>query len=215
MTMKPKPRTMKEPLSGGLVAAGPRARAGELERHMPRLRSVIRRILNDEQDTEDVIQDVMLTALEKLPTFRAEAALGTWLHRIAVNAALAFRRKRALRLRHVASRVDDETFDPSAATEAARQKALPPDDATVDRETKKLIQQAISQLPDLYRDVYLLADVDDLSNEDIAERLNLKLPAVKSRLHRARKMMRDQLAPHFEEQAGRADEDGEGEATKA
>jgi RNA polymerase sigma-70 factor (ECF subfamily) len=159
------------------------------------------------------MQDVMLTALEKLPTFRAEAALGTWLHRIAVNAALAFRRKRATRARHVASRVDDESFDPSNATEASRQKALPPDDATVNRETKKLIQHAISQLPDLYRDVYLLADVDDLSNEDIAERLNIKLPAVKSRLHRARKMMRDQLAPHFEDRAG--GEVGEGEATKA
>jgi RNA polymerase sigma-70 factor (ECF subfamily) len=67
------------------------------------------------------------------------------------------------------------------------------------RETQQLIDQAIARLPDTYRDVYVLADVEGLPNAEIAGLLELGVPAVKSRLHRARLLMRRTLAPHFEE----------------
>jgi RNA polymerase sigma-70 factor (ECF subfamily) len=76
-----------------------------------------------------------------------------------------------------------------------------PEQAVLDRETHQLIETAIAQLPEIYRDVYVLADVEGLPNSEIGEMLDLSVPAVKSRLHRARLLMRDALAPHFEEVA--------------
>ena len=73
------------------------------------------------------------------------------------------------------------------------------EEEVLDRETQEVIEAAIARLPDIYRDVYVLADVEGLPNADIGEMLGLSVPAVKSRLHRARLLMRDALAPHFEE----------------
>lgn len=180
--------------------AAARPRAEELADHMPRLRSVIRRILLDESDTEDVLQDVMCTALQKLSSFRGDAQLGTWLHRIAVNAALLFRRRRSSLAKMHETRAEDDFLGVSGPTAPARRRTLRPDQETMRGEGSRLIEAAIAKLPPLYREVYLLADLEELPNETIAQQLGLKLPAVKSRLHRARKMMREQLAPHFEGQ---------------
>jgi RNA polymerase sigma-70 factor, ECF subfamily len=174
-----------------------RVRPEELQAHLPRLRSVIRRILNDEDDTEDVLQDVMLTALQKLNTFRGDASLGTWLHRIGVNAALAYRRRRRKLAERESVRADDAQMQGSGPSAPAWRKAPQPDFVSAQSELGKLLQQAMAKLPAKYREVFILADVEDLSNEEIGQRLGLKLAAVKSRLHRARRMMRDYLAPHF------------------
>lgn len=174
-----------------------RVNPADLSQHLPRLRNVVRRIVA-EGDIEDVLQDVMLTALQKLSTFRGEAAVGTWLHRIAVNAALAHRRKRAQVAKHEETRLDEQSPQPQPLADPVRQSILPPDRESVRQELSGLIQEAIAKLPPLYREVYVLADVEDWPNEAIGQRLNLKLAAVKSRLFRARKMMRDQLAPHVD-----------------
>lgn len=179
------------------AATTPRVRADELTLHLSRLRSVIRRILTNDVDTEDVLQDVMLTALQKMHTFRGDAQLGTWLHRIAVNAALLYRRKRAHLAKSEETRVDESKMEMQGPTAPAQVKTKTPVQETIQQEGSRLIQSAISQLPPLYREVYLLADVEDQPNEAIAQRLRLNLAAVKSRLHRARKLMRDRLAPHF------------------
>jgi RNA polymerase sigma-70 factor, ECF subfamily len=76
---------------------------------------------------------------------------------------------------------------------------VPPEEPVLAAEQAELIDQAIKKLPDPFRDVYVLADVEGLPNPEIAEMLNLSVPAVKSRLHRARLRMRDALARHFEE----------------
>ena len=78
---------------------------------------------------------------------------------------------------------------------------IEPDKAALDREMHRLIEQAIAGLPEIYRDVYVLSDVEGLPNSEIADILGLSVPAVKSRLHRARLLMRNALAPHFEEVA--------------
>lgn len=165
----------------------------------PRVYHLARRMLGNDADAEDVTQDVLLQVVRKLNTFRGESAFPTWLHRVAVNAALAHRRKRANREEHFLP-------DPLSHFDAdglhggpVKRWNLRPEQIVLAKEQKRLIENAIAQLPESYRDVYVLADTELLPNAKIAELLDLGLPAVKSRLHRARLMMRDLLAPHFEE----------------
>lgn len=167
--------------------------------YAPRIYNLARRMLSHDADAEDVTQDVLLQVVRKLDTFRGESAFPTWLHRVTVNAALVHRRQRASREEH---RVRDplDSFLENGSHEApVRRWSVPPDQEVLDRETQQLIEQAIAALPETYRDVYVLADVEGLSNAEIGEMLGLNVPAVKSRLHRARLLMRNALAPHFEE----------------
>jgi RNA polymerase sigma-70 factor (ECF subfamily) len=159
--------------------------------HAPLVYNVARRVLGNEADAEDVTQEVLLRVLHKLDSFRGEGRLASWLHRVTVNAALLHRRK-AIRRR-------EREMDVPLAARA--QEALGayacPAQRLLDNEMRELIQRAIAQLPENYRDVFVLADIEELSNAAIGRILRLGVPAVKSRLHRARLMMRDALACHF------------------
>ena len=158
-------------------------------------------MLGNDADAEDVTQDVLLQVVRKLDTFRGESAFPTWLHRVTVNAALAHRRKRANREQHQSTEpLDNVLTDGHPEPESAR-GPFHRTNQYLDAEQHRLIEQAVSKLPEAYRDTYVLADVEGLPNSEIAEMLELSVPAVKSRLHRARLMMRDALAPHFEEAA--------------
>jgi len=166
----------------------------------PKVYSLAYRMLGLTADAEDVTQDVLMTVVRKLHTFRGEAALGTWLHRVTVNACLAFRRKRAHRQQYqVPDPLLADFADTGQHSGPVRRWMEPPDEQLEKQETQALIEAAITELPELYRDVYILADVEGLANAEIAEILGLHVPGVKSRLHRARLMMRQALAPHFEE----------------
>jgi RNA polymerase sigma-70 factor (ECF subfamily) len=167
--------------------------------YAPRVYNLARRMLGNDADAEDVTQDVLLQVVRKLSTFRGDAAFTTWLHRVTVNAALAARRKRA-------RRDEGRVHDPlEAFTEDGKHAGFVrpwprlPDNVALDREEKQLIEQAIQGLPEMYRDVFVLADVEQMPNAEIGEILELSVPAVKSRLHRARLMMRDALARHYAE----------------
>lgn len=166
--------------------------------HAPRIYNLARRMLGNDADAEDVTQDVLLQVVRKLDTFRGDAQLTTWLHRVTVNAALAARQKRATRQRHEAGEPDDEALAAAAPAGAVKRWNVPPDEPVLAAEQHELIEAAINALPEVYRDVYVLADVQELDNAEIGELLGLSVPAVKSRLHRARMRMRDLLAPHFE-----------------
>src|SRR4051794_13272080 len=152
--------------------------------YAPRVYNLARRMLGNEADAEDVTQDVLLQVIRKLDTFRGEAELSTWLHRVTVNAALAHRRKQARRRERqveapLAAIQDGATLrSPDALRET-------PDQQVLDQETQEMVEQAISTLPEMYRDVYVLADVERLPNAEIGDLLGLSVPAVKSRLHRA------------------------------
>jgi RNA polymerase sigma-70 factor (ECF subfamily) len=167
--------------------------------YAPRIYNLALRMLGNEADAEDVTQDVLLQLIRKLNTFRGESAFPTWLHRITVNAALAYRRKRASHEQHHVHDPLDDLLDGSRHAAPVRNWWIEPDKAAVDRETHRLIDKAIASLPEIYRDVYVLADVEGLANSEIADMLGLSVSAVKSRLHRARLLMRNALAPHFEE----------------
>lgn len=155
-----------------------------------RVYSMARRMLSNEADAEDVAQDVFTQVVRKLPEFRGESALPTWLHRVTVNAALAHRRKRAVR--------DQTQFAGSATDLLEVGESDPPEERLLDEEQRALIDRGIAELPELYRNVLVLSDIEERSNADIAAELGLTVPAVKSRLHRARLLLRDKLAPHFE-----------------
>jgi RNA polymerase sigma-70 factor (ECF subfamily) len=167
--------------------------------YAPRVYNLARRMLGNDADAEDVSQDVLVQVLRKGDTFRGESSFPTWLHKVTVNASLAQRRKRARRQEH-------EQHDPLYLFEEGGSHAHPvrpwsvaPDAAMEDRETAKLIENAIARLPEVYRDVYVLADVEGQHNAEIGDVLGLSVAAVKSRLHRGRQLMRHALAPHFEE----------------
>jgi RNA polymerase sigma-70 factor (ECF subfamily) len=167
--------------------------------YAPRVYTLARRMLGNDADAEDVTQDVLLQVVRKLNTFRGDADLFTWLHRVTVNAALAHRARKARRQEHEVHDPLNHFLDDGNHAHSVRPWSVAPDQQALDREREQIIERAIAGLPEIYRDVYVLSDVEGLSNPQIGEMLNLSLPAVKSRLHRGRLLMRDALAPHFEE----------------
>lgn len=169
--------------------------------YAPRIYNLARRMLGSDADAEDVTQDVLLQVVRKLDTFRGESAFPTWLHRLTVNAALAYRRKQARHDKHETADPLEHFLENGRHSKNVQPWSIEPSQQALDHETHQLIESAISKLPELYRDVYVLADVEGLPNLEIADMLGLSLPAVKSRLHRARLLMRNALAPHFEEVA--------------
>jgi RNA polymerase sigma-70 factor (ECF subfamily) len=169
--------------------------------HGPRVYNLARRMLGNDADAEDVTQDVLLQVVRKLDTFRGDSNLATWLHRVTVNAALAHRRKRARRDEHEIRDPLNAFLDNGHHAQPVRPWSATPAVQAEKRETTQLIEKAIADLPEVYRDVYVLADVEGLPNSDIGDMLGLSVPAVKSRLHRGRLMMRGALAKHFEEVA--------------
>jgi RNA polymerase sigma-70 factor, ECF subfamily len=168
-------------------------------KYAPRVYHLARRMLGNDNDAEDVTQEVFVKVLRNLPTFRGEAAFSTWLYRIAVNTTLTYRRKRAIRKTYSLVEPFQEFADNGEYRYPVRRWAPSPEQLALDREAHQVIENAIGQLPETYRDVYVLADVEGLANNDIADILGLSVAAVKCRLHRARVLMRNLLAPYFEE----------------
>jgi RNA polymerase sigma-70 factor (ECF subfamily) len=164
--------------------------------YAPRIYHIARRMLGNDADAEDVTQDVLVQVVRKLGTFRGDAQLSTWLHRVTVNAALAFRQKRSNRQKRETHETDTDALEVTDGPVA--RWAVGPEEPVLAAEQAAVIEGAIDGLPGPFRDVYVLADVEGLPNQEIADLLGLSVPAVKSRLHRARLRMRDALAPHFE-----------------
>jgi len=166
--------------------------------YAPRIYHIARRMLGNDADAEDVTQDVLLQVIRKLDTYRGDSQLSTWLHRVTVNAALAYRQKRSNRQRRETNEASDQILESAPANGPVRRWMVGPDEPVLAAEQAAVIEKAIEDLPVPFRDVYILADVEGLQNAEIADMLKLSVPAVKSRLHRARMRMRDSLAPHFE-----------------
>jgi RNA polymerase sigma-70 factor (ECF subfamily) len=193
----------KQPLPEGLPSPlqhhpAPETAEQVFRDYGPRVYNLARRMLGSDTDAEDVTQDVLLQVIRKLPTFRGEAAFPTWLHRVTVNAALSHRQKRAAREQRLVHDPIDRLFEDGHHHGHVRSWALGPEDEALGHETQRLIEDAIAALPEHYRDVFVLADVEGLPNAEIAAMLGLSVSAVKNRLHRARVIMRHSLAPHFE-----------------
>ena len=181
-----------------------------LIRHRGRVQRLAHSIVRNPMDAEEVVQDVMMTIANKIDRFRGDANLTTWIHRIAVNAALMQRRRdrsaAVVSLEAGSSHDDDGRGVPLPATSAAVCAVAaqdPPVDRTVRQEFWAVIWDAVGELDAKYRSVFVMRDVDGLSTEETAQALGLKIPAVKSRLHRARRRLKSHLAWYFED-SGRA-----------
>jgi RNA polymerase sigma-70 factor (ECF subfamily) len=199
-----------EPTDKELVA---RSRAGDttafttlVNRHQRQIYRLALRMMGNDSDAEEVLQEAFLNAFEKLDEFRGDSAFNSWLYRIAANSAL-MRLRRKRRAPDAVSADEQASTDLPAGPRFASDGtyAEPPrsdwslraDDALHNQQLGAAIEKSVANLPEDYRVVFMLKDVDGLSNEQIAESLSLSVPAVKSRLHRARLALRDQLSEFF------------------
>jgi RNA polymerase sigma-70 factor (ECF subfamily) len=149
--------------------------------------------MKNEADAEDVAQEAFLKAFHHLATFRAEAKFSTWLIGIALNEARScLRREGILRMESIDD-TPDTAGNPSPAI--LRDWREVPSEALERKEVRKILQQAITNLPTIYREVFVLRDVEELNNEETAAALSISVGNVKVRLHRARLMLQKQLAP--------------------
>ncbi len=167
-----------------------------LRRHTGQLLAVARRLLSNEEDARDAVQDAFLSAVRSLERFDGQASLGTWLHRIVVNAALSKLRSRR---RHPEKPIEE--LLPKFLGDG--HQARPPRDwpdpsaALLQQETRDAVRRHIEELPEDYRTVLLLRDIEELDTDETARLLDLSPAAVKTRLHRARQALRSLLERDF------------------
>ncbi|HSP95581.1 MAG TPA: sigma-70 family RNA polymerase sigma factor [Thermoanaerobaculia bacterium] len=163
-----------------------------------RLLAVARRFLRDEEEARDAVQEGFLSAYRSIDNFEQGSRLSTWLHRIVINACL-------MRLRSRRRRPEDSIEDllPQFQADGHQVGHPTPDwegsaETLLARgETRAIVRGAIDRLPDSYRNVLLLRDIEELSTEEAARSLGITANAVKVRLHRARQALRGLLEPHF------------------
>jgi RNA polymerase sigma-70 factor (ECF subfamily) len=165
----------------------------QYDRHIYRLAL---NITGNPADAEDVLQDASLKAYEKLNQFQGDSRFYTWLVRIAVNEALMKLRKRRGNA-EVALDAPVETDDNDIMPREIEDWGDDPEQRYAKRQLQDILQDAIEGLEPPYRTVFVLRDIEELSTEETAEALGLSVPAVKSRLLRARLKMRQRLNKHF------------------
>ena len=158
------------------------------------------RFVRNETEAKEIVQDTFLLVWRKLDTFKGDSQFGSWLYRVATNTALM--RLRAQR-RHPEISTEELPVDyldnygqlPAAGENWAKR----PDDELQSDELRRRIQKAVDELPEIYRTVFLIRDVEGLSTEETAEVLEISIPTVKTRLHRARLALRDAITRYFDQ----------------
>lgn len=168
---------------------------------------IAQHITQNHEDAEDVVQDAFLKAYQNLAGFQEQSKFYTWLVRIAVNEALMkLRRRRTGKM--VSLDEDVQTEDDSVPREVADWSPNP-EQLYTQAELKDILEKTIQGLPPGFRTVFVLRDVEGLSTEETAEALNLSVPAVKSRLLRARLQLRNRLTRYFKQaRNGKNNRDG-------
>jgi RNA polymerase sigma-70 factor, ECF subfamily len=191
--------------SRGLLAQARGGDVAALERLMEEYSGRVFRladgITRNHADAEEIVQDVFVTILNKGDTFVGRSALSTWIYRVTANAAL---NKRRGKRRELEVSIDEHlpTFQPDGHRSGERAYLLAdwsqdPERATLAGETRRVLERSLDALPPHYRAILVLRDVEDLSNEHVAEVIGESVASVKSRLHRARMALREQLTRHL------------------
>jgi RNA polymerase sigma-70 factor (ECF subfamily) len=202
-TIQPK---VDEPISEELMLVNA-ARGGDVASFEKLVRKydrnvfrIANHITQNREDAEDVVQDAFLKAFMNLGQFQGQSKFYTWLVRIAVNEALMrLRRRRPERM--VSLDEDFNTGEDTIPREVADWSPNP-EQLYNQSELREILQKTIQGLPPSFRTVFVLRDVEGLSTEETADALNLSIPAVKSRLLRARLQLRDRLTKYFKKQRG-------------
>jgi RNA polymerase sigma-70 factor (ECF subfamily) len=170
-------------------------------RYASRVFRLARGITRSDADAEEVVQDVFFTLVRKCDTFEGRAALGSWIYRIATNTALNKRRGKRF-----ASEVSLDDLLPTFKADGHREGdpaflradwSQSPEQELLSGETRRILDRAIDGLPDHYRAVLVLRDVEGLSNEEVAQVLGETIASVKSKLHRARMAVRERLTQYL------------------
>lgn len=174
-----------------------------VNRYIDRIYALCFRITKNKEITEDVVQEIFVTLSQKLHTFRAESSFSTWLYRISTNAALMKIRKEK---RHINEEISEDIIFDNGNTKkfvyVAKDSSKRPDDYILKKEAEQTFNNALNKLPETYRLVIHLKDIDGFSYSQIANILNISTQAVKSRIHRARLVLREDLSEYFNEWSG-------------
>jgi RNA polymerase sigma-70 factor, ECF subfamily len=154
-------------------------------------------VLKNEADAEEVTQEAFLKAFRSISTFRAESKFGTWLISIVLNEARARLRRQAI---IPMQSIDDTSGEGTGISPALlRDWREIPLEAVELKQIREMLQEAVFNLPDIYRQVFLLRDVEELSVAETSESLEISISSVKVRLHRARLLLQKQLTPLLKE----------------
>jgi RNA polymerase sigma-70 factor, ECF subfamily len=162
-----------------------------VSRYTQKVHNLAFRISRNEEDTEEIVQDVFVTVYNKIDKFEGKAAFSSWLYRITANTAFMKLRKRKQHL----SISFEEAVEVCGETSIVEVADIPFPGSQ--RELRDVLEQALTILPAEYRAIFVLRDVDGLSNQDVSGILGITVPAVKSRLHRSRLMLRRRLQRFF------------------
>lgn len=158
-----------------------------IRRYNQSLYRAIRSYLKEDSDVEDAMQDVYLKAFQKLDQFHGDSAFATWLIRIGINEALQCLRKKKKEERLIESNFDKNIFNLSPVHD------MNPENKAIQAEVRLMLEAAIDALPLIYRTVYILKEVEGMENPAIAIALELSESNVKVRIHRAKKLLKEQL----------------------
>jgi RNA polymerase sigma-70 factor (ECF subfamily) len=177
--------------------AGDAAAFSELvRRHSPKIFRLARHIVQAPEDAEDVLQETFLKAYTHLGGFEGNSKFYTWLVRIAVNESLMkLRKRKADRTVSLDEPVDGDDGEPIVREIAVWDS---PEQRFSQEELRAILDGAVESLPPIYRSVFMLRDIEELSIEETARALDLSIPAVKTRLLRARLQLREKLTRHFQ-----------------
>ena len=168
-----------------------------MERYQPRVYRLAYRLTGSAADAEDVTQNVFLILHNKIGSFKGESALFSWVYKITLNASWEILRNRK-RESHVSIEQYLPKFNGNGQhAEPILDRSNRPDEITTRKEAQSLVRKAIDGLSTEYKAVLVLRDIEGLPSKETAEILDLTVPAVKSRLHRARLYIRERLAGYF------------------
>lgn len=180
-----------------LAQVGDEAAFTELvHRHESRVYTLALKMLRNPADAEDVLQETFINVLRSLKQFRGESTFATWLYRIAYNGTLMRLRKSSMAVSLDEAIEGDESEIPRELTDWSHD----PESALLNQETRSEMQAAVDTLSTPLRSVFILRDVDGLSTEETAAVLDVSVPVVKTRLHRARMIMRNRLTDYYRTQ---------------
>lgn len=167
-----------------------------MNRYSQKAFNLAMRLTRNIEDAEEVLQDVFVTVYNKIDSFEGKSAFSSWLYRITANTAFMKLRKR--------KNSESVSFEDISSSVKENWAGHTPDDCdenymSVRHELRAMIEQAVQRLPDEYRTIFVLRDIDGLSNEEVSEMTALSVPAVKSRLHRARMILKKKLQRYYDD----------------
>jgi RNA polymerase sigma-70 factor (ECF subfamily) len=197
LALSPQPPA-EDALVSGLRAGDAEAFEALVRREGPRLLAVARRLLRNEEDARDAVQDGFVSAFRSLDNFSGRCRISTWLHRITVTVALMKLRTRRRKPEQPIEELLPSFLEDGHHARHPREWRGGAEALVASREEREFVRAAIDRLPESYRTVLLLRDIEELDTAEVAQALGVSDNVVKVRLHRARQALRTLLAPRYE-----------------